>query len=148
MNIACKTPRMALWPRWRRDSGGIAAIEFAFTAPVLVLLLVGLIQAASAFFTLNQMNWVAREAARGLALGDLADVAAAQAYVESHLISWAAAGSTVTITVPDPADPDDTDYRVAISVPLSDAALVDPVGYLGGKNVSAYSVMRDEQATP
>ena len=28
------------------------------------------------------------------------------------------------------------------------AALVDPAGYLGGKTVSAYSVMRDEQPTP
>lgn len=132
----------------RRDTGGVAAIEFAFTVPVLVLILVGLIQVASAFFTLNQMNWVAREAARGLALGDLADAAAAEAFVGSHLISWAVAGSTVDVVIPDPDDPSDRDYRVDISVPLEQAALLDPVGYLTGKTVSAYSVMRDEQATP
>ena len=39
-----------------RRTDGVAAIEFAFTVPVLVLILVGLIQVASAFFTLNQMN--------------------------------------------------------------------------------------------
>ena len=129
----------------RRDTGGVAAIEFAFTVPVLVLILVGLIQVASAFFTLNQMNWVAREAARGLALGDLV---AAEAFVGSHLINWAVAGSTVSVVIPDPDDPSDRDYRVDISVPLEQAALLDPVGYIAGKTVSAYSVMRDEQATP
>lgn len=132
----------------RRDTGGVAAIEFAFTVPVLVLILVGLIQVASAFFTLNQMNWVAREAARGLALGDLADAAATEAFVGSHLINWAVAGSTVSVVIPDPDDPSDRDYRVDISVPLEQAALLDPVGYIAGKTVSAYSVMRDEQATP
>ncbi len=130
-----------------RDTHGIAAIEFAFTVPVLVLILVGIVQVASAFFTLNQMNWVAREAARGLAVGDLVDVAAAEAYVNSHLISWAAASSTVSVVTPDPNDPNDTDYRVQISVPLEDAALMDPVGYFAGKSVSAYSVMRDELAS-
>ena len=131
-----------------RDTAGVAAIEFAFTVPVLVLILVGIIQIASAFFTLNQMNWVAREAARGLAVGEFADAAEAQTYINSHLISWAAANSSVNITVPDPGNPADTDYRVDISVPLEHAALLDPVGYLTGKNVSAYSIMRDEQATP
>jgi len=94
------------------------------------------------------MNWVAREAARGLALGDLADAAAAEAFVGSHLINWAVAGSTVNVVVPDPSDPSDRDFRVDISVPLEQAALLDPIGYLTGKTVSAYSVMRDEQATP
>jgi len=131
-----------------RRADGVAAIEFAFAAPILVLIMVGIIQMASAFFTLNQMNWVAREAARGLALGDLADAAAAEAFVNGNLIGWAAANSTVSIDIPDPADPSDTDYRVAMSVPLEDAALVDPAGYLGGRTVSAYSVMRDEQPTP
>ena len=91
---------------------------------------------------------MAREAARGLAVGDLADAAAATAFAESHLISWAAAGTTVSVSIPDPNDPSDTDFRVDISVPLEDAALLDPVGYLSGKTVSAYSVMRDEQASP
>ena len=139
-----KIRRCRLW----RDTDGVAAIEFAFTVPVLVLILVGIIQIAAAFFTLNQMNWVAREAARGLAVGDFADTAEAQTYIDSHLISWAAANSTVDIKVPDPGTPGDTDFRVAISVPLEHAALLDPVGYLSGKNVSAYSIMRDEQASP
>lgn len=134
--------------RFGRDAGGVAAIEFAFAAPILVLILVGVIQAASALFTLNQMNWVAREAARGLAVGELADAAEAQTFVQSHLISWALAGSTVNIKLPDPSDPNDTDYWVEIRVPLEEAALVDPAGYLGGKTVSAYSVMRNEQPTP
>lgn len=152
VNIPRRRKKAARRPLARRalcrDTGGVAAIEFAFIVPVLVLIMVGIIQVASAFFTLNQMNWVAREAARGLALGDLADVASAEAFVNSNLIGWAAANSTVSVVVPDPADPNDNDYRVNISVPLEDAALVDPAGYLGGKTVSAYSVMRDEQPTP
>ena len=155
MNFALKAHRRnrvtyrPLWRRGlRRNTDGVAAIEFAFTMPILVLILVGMLQVASAFFTLNQMNWVAREATRGLAVGDLVDAAAAQAFVESHLISWAVAGSTVTVVIPDPNDPNDTDFRVDISVPLEDAALIDPAGYLTGKTVSAYSVMRDEQPSP
>ncbi len=154
MEYALKAQRRKATSRssWRRELGrntdGVAAIEFAFTVPVLVLILVGLLQVASAFFTLNQMNWVAREATRGLAVGDFVDAAAAQAFVESHLISWAVAGSTITVVIPNPNDPSDTDFRVDISVPLKDAALIDPAGYLTGKTVSAYSVMRDEQPAP
>ena len=143
MAIRRSRMRCGLW----RKTDGVAAIEFAFTVPILILILVGMLQVAAAFFTLNQMNWVAREAARGLALGDFADAAAAQAFVQNNLISWAAANSTVSVVIPDPSDPTDNDYRVDISVPMKDAALLDPAGYLAGKTVSAYSVMRDEQAT-
>ena len=53
---------------WRSERGG-SAVEFALIAPVLVLLLVGIIQFGYTFFQYLEVAHAAREGARWAALG-------------------------------------------------------------------------------
>lgn len=61
--LATYTARLA------RDERGSPAVEFALIAPVLILLLLGIVQFGFAFYTYNEMMNGAREGARRLAVG-------------------------------------------------------------------------------
>ena len=50
---------------------GAALLEFAFTLPIFILLLLGVMEFASFFFTRNIMLHAARDAARSYAVGSL-----------------------------------------------------------------------------
>ena len=55
--------------RLARDERGSPAVEFALIAPVLILLVLGIVQFGFAFYTYNEMMNGAREGARRLAVG-------------------------------------------------------------------------------
>ena len=71
--------------RWRTDERGVALLEFAMFAALLLILLFGIIDFGRALFTANNLTAAAREGARygarlpdpGAALGAIADTAAA-----------------------------------------------------------------------
>ncbi len=48
------------------------------------------------------------------------------------------------MTPSDPSDPSDFDYVVEISVPMVDAALIDPRGVFNSGTLRARAVMRKE----
>ena len=58
-----------------RDQRGSPAVEFALIAPVLMLLVFGIVQFGFAFYTYNEMFNGAREGARRLAVGATMEVA-------------------------------------------------------------------------
>ena len=62
--------------RFADDQRGSPAVEFALTAPILILMVFGIVQFGFAFFNYNEMMNGAREGARRLAVG--ATVAVAQ----------------------------------------------------------------------
>ena len=125
-----------------RDERGVAAIEFAFVIPVLALLLTGIIQLGALLFLQSNMGDVARDTARRLAVGELTE-ANAPSFAEAQLVTWG--GSfTVDPDMPDPADPNDRDVTVTISVPMADVSLVDIVGAFQSGNMSASSTIRQE----
>lgn len=131
------------WPRrcWR-DENGVAALEFAFVVPVLVILLAGIIQLGGIMFTQNNMGDVARETARNLVVGELT-ATDAQQFAEDHLLSWSG-NFTVTVTEPDPNDPNDNDVMVEIEIPMADVALIDILGIFQTGNLRAVTTMRKE----
>ena len=55
--------------RFARDQRGSPAVEFAMIAPVLILLILGVVQFGFVFYTYNEMMNGAREGARRLAVG-------------------------------------------------------------------------------
>ena len=139
---APKRPFLA-WPRhcWR-DESGVAAVEFAFVVPVLVILLTGIIQIGGIMFTQNNMVDVARETARNLVVGELT-ATDAQGFAEDHLFSLGGT-FTVTVTEPDPADPNDNDVVVEIEIPMADVALIDILGIFQTGNLRTVTTMRKE----
>ena len=136
-----RSMRAAILGPWR-DERGAAAIEFAFVIPVVVLILTGIIQLGALLFLQSNMGDVARDTARRLAVGEIT-VAEAPSYAGGQLVSW---GGTFTVTtaMPDPADPNDRDITVQVSVPIADVSLVDIVGVFQTGDMTAGSTMRQE----
>ncbi len=133
--------RTAILGSWR-DERGAAAVEMAFVIPVLVFFLTGMIQLGGLLFLQSNMGDVARDTARRLAVGEIT-AADAPSYAEGQLVNW---GGTFTVTtaMPNPADPNDRDIIVQISVPIADVSLVDIVGVFQTGNLTAASTMRQE----
>ncbi len=129
--------------RFYCDRAGAAIVEFALAAPVLILILAGIFDAGTMFYIQNNMLSVARETVRRLAVGDLANQSDAHAFASNLVVNWPATFTT-SITEPDPNDPSDFDYVVEISVPMVDAALIDPLGVFNSGTLRAQAVMRKE----
>ncbi len=152
-DIACRSPlilratshwlRPGSWRAFCKNGSGGALLEFAFLTPILMLLITGIIQFGSLFFLQNNMANVARDTARRLAVGNLATQTEAQTYVQDTLVNWGVT-FTVNITEPDPTDPNDNDYVIRISVPMADASIVDPIGLMQNRTLTAQSTMRQE----
>ena len=125
-----------------RSESGASAVEFAFTLPILVLMITGIIQFGLILFLQNNMANVARDASRRLAVGEITKVEA-EAEIQNRLVNWGST-FTVTITEPNPADPNDKDIDVVVTVPLADAAVLDPFGFFQSGTLQADVTMRDE----
>ncbi len=127
----------ALW----RDRDGAAAVEFAFILPILLLLLSGIVQFGSVMFLENHMTSVARETSRRVAVGELAEADAPSA-VQQALMNW---GVTYDVDV-DLVDVGggNQDIVVTISLPMSEAALLDVLGVFQSGNLTAVVTMRQE----
>ena len=128
---------------FRRRQDGVAALEFAFVLPILVLMFGGIVQFGAMFFAQNNMAHVARETARALAVGTIETEAEAQTLAKGRLTNWGVTFK-VAADLPDPADPADTDFTVTIAAPLSDLAFFDLLGIFGNGNVTASASMRGE----
>ena len=125
-----------------RENGGVAAVEFAFVLPVLVILLAGMIQFGLVLFTQHNMGEVTRETARRVAVGALTQTQAVQ-FAEDQLVGLSTTFD-IDVTVPDPSDPTDTDVEVVITAPMEDVAVIDILGILEGRTLHASSTMREE----
>ncbi len=133
----------ARWPRLWPDERGVAALEFAFVVPFLVIIFSGIVQFGAIFFIQNNMTNVAREVSRSLSVGTIETSAEAETLANSKLVNWGI-GFNVSATIPDPNDPNDTDYTVVITAPLSDAAIFDILGVFQSGTLSARASMREE----
>ncbi len=124
-----------------QDQRGAAAVEFAFVMPILLLMFSGILQFGSVMFLENHMTNVARETSRRVAVGELAQADAA-ATVQSALVNW---GVTYQVSVATAdAGGGNQDIVVDISLPLSDAALMDVLGLFESGDLSTSVTMRME----
>jgi hypothetical protein len=114
--------RRSFW----RERHGVSAVEFAFVLPIVVLLLGGIFQFGFAFFMQGHMSEVAREVSRRVAVGEFTQ-SEAISFAQSSLIN---PGVTydVTVTLPDPSDPNDREMQVDISAPLKEISPIDILG--------------------
>ena len=124
-----------------QDQRGAAAVEFAFIMPILLLMFSGILQFGSVMFLENHMTNVAREASRRVAVGELTEADAAT-MVQGALVNWGVTYQ-VSIATVDAGD-GNQDVTVAISLPLSDAALMDVLGLFETGNLSTSVTMRME----
>ena len=126
-----------------RDQSGVAAVEFAFIIPLLVIIFAGIVQFGAIFFLQNNMTNVAREVSRSLSVGTIETDSEATTMANSKLINWGV-NFSINTKIPDPSDPNDTDFTVTISVPLSEAAIFDILGVFKTGTLAATASMREE----
>jgi hypothetical protein len=119
------------------DQRGAAAVEMALVLPFALMLLLGIMQFGGLLFLQNTMTQVANDVVRRVAVGDLSETDAVTE-VETRLADWSA---TFTVVVDTPTA---SDVRVAVSVPMADAALIDVGHWMGSGNLSAEATMRVE----
>jgi len=125
-------------PRWWKDQKGVAAVEAALILPVLVTLTFGTISVGSILFVQNNIHHAARETARTIAVGD-GEVADAATIANTYLLGWNGLSFTVIGTEPTAAD-----VNVAITVPMSEASLVDVLGIFSDGQLTSTVTFRKE----
>ena len=125
-----------------RSERGVASVELALAIPFVLLVLSGIIQFGFVLFLQSHVADVARETARRVAVGEF-EQAEAEQFAQDKLLNWGV-NYLVVVTLPDPSDPNDTDVDVQISLPMSQAALIDFLGLLQSGTLAATVTARAE----
>jgi len=138
----CKLDKV--YRSYRKERRGAAAVEFAVVAPIFLLLVFGMIEYGRMVMVQQVLVNASREGARKAVLDgstqqDVVDV------VDQYLNSASIDGATITVT---PANPEDAAFgdpvTVTVSVDFDQVSWLPSPMYLGGKTLSATSVMRRE----
>ena len=119
-----------------RSERGVAAIEFALVIPFVLLVLAGIIQFGFVLFLQSHVADVARDTARRAAVGELTQAEAEQ-FAQDKLLNW---GVTYDVVVA----LNGTDVDVQISLPMSQAALIDVFGLFQSGTLTAAVTAREE----
>lgn len=128
----------------RRKRRGAAVVEFAVVAPVFIMLVFGMIEYGRMVMVQQLIVNASREGAR-VAVLDGATTSSVQSTVNTYLSNAAISGATVTVS---PNPPSSAGYgapvTVTASIPFTQVSWLPSPMYLGGKTLTATTVMRRE----
>jgi Flp pilus assembly protein TadG len=129
----------------RTKRQGAAVVEFAVLAPLLFLLVFGMLEYGRLIMVQQIITNASREGCRQAVL-EGASSSAIDSFVQSYLSNSSISNATVGIS-PDPAvaGPGDP-MTVTVSVNFDDVSWLPTSLYLGGRVLSASSTMRRETA--
>jgi hypothetical protein len=129
---------------YRRKRRGAAAVEFAVVAPVFLLLVFGMIEYGRMVMVQQVLTNASREGAR-VAVLDGSTAQEVQDTINQYLNSGSIHGAVITI---DPANPTDAGFgdpvTVSVDIGFSQVSWLPSPMYLGGRTLSATTVMRRE----
>ena len=129
---------------FRRNRRAAAAVEFAVVAPVFFLLVLGMIEYGRMVMVQQVITNASREGARQAVL-DGSTTAEVTTVVNDYLTSGSISGATVTVTPNPPTNAEFGDpVTVSVSIPFSQVSWLPSPMYLGGKTLTATTVMRRE----
>ncbi len=128
----------------RKHRSGAAAVEFAVVAPVLFLLIFGMIEFGRMVMVQQVLTNASREGAR-IAVLDGATTSDVTTAVQNYLAGASVSGATITVT---PNPPSSAGYgepvTVTVSVGFNQVSWLPAPMFLGGRQLTATSVMRRE----
>lgn len=130
----------------RRVRRGAALVEFAIVAPILFLLIFGMIEYGRMVMVQQVLTNASREGCR-IAVLDGTTTVDVNTTISNYLTAAKITGATVTVT---PNPPNNAGYGAPVTVKVSVAFnkvswLPTPL-FIGGKTLSASTVMRRETA--
>jgi Flp pilus assembly protein TadG len=114
----------SLFRRLWRDARGIAAVEFAFVAPVMVLFIIAVMEMGRLFLIHNAMTYAADEAARTAMVRKVITKAELETLTKSYAAALEPERTTVNVTI----EPYDDGWRTNISVQYQFRLMVNVVG--------------------
>jgi Flp pilus assembly protein TadG len=133
----------------RGSECGASTVELLFALPMLLLIMLGIVEASRAWLTASIVNAAAREGARigvrtpAVGAGDTFDPGPAQAQIDSILIAMGlSAGSSRSVTCTAPCQPG-SPVTATVTVPFTSILPVLATA-LGTVNMSETAVMRFE----
>ena len=131
--------------RKTRSRRGAAVVEFAVVAPILILLIMGMIECGRMIMVQQILTNASREGARRAVL-EAADVGEVNSVVNEYLASTSVTGASVTI---DPTSLSTLGFgdrvTVTISVPFDDVSWLPVPKFFGENELSATTVMNAER---
>ena len=129
---------------YRRNQRGASAVEFAVVAPVFFLLIFGMIEYGRMVMVQQVLTNAAREGAR-VGVMDGATQTSVTSAVNTYLTAAQISGGTTTVT---PNPPSSAAYgasvTVTVSVGFNQVSWLPSPMFLGGRTLTATSVMRRE----
>jgi Flp pilus assembly protein TadG len=129
---------------YRRNRRAAAAVEFAVVAPLFFLFVFGMIEYGRMVMVQQMLTNASREGARRAVL-DGATTSNVTNVVTSYLASGSITGATITVS---PNPPSNAKYgdavTVTVSVPFNQVSWLPSPMFLGGKTLTATTVMRRE----
>jgi Flp pilus assembly protein TadG len=142
MNCHLKLER--LFRLCRRNRRGAAAVEFAFVAPVFFVFVFGMIEYGRMVMVQQVLTNAAREGAR-IGVLDGSTTSQVTTAVNTYLSNSTISGATVTVN---PSPPSSAGYgqpvTVTVSISFNQVSWLPSPMFLGGKTMTASSVMRRE----
>lgn len=111
-----------------REDSGSSAVEFAFVAPFLVLLMGGVVEGSLLFYTWGNMEHIGRQAARAAAVGEFTREEAEEFIVSRMSDSIGGPTVTASVSYETGSDPIDSEVIVNVTVPASELSKFQPFG--------------------
>ena len=106
-----------------RHNSGAAIVEFALIIPIFMLVVMAIIQFGVVLYVENVALNAAREASRGLSVGEF-DEASAKDWVDANLPGWISSPQ-IDISI-DRGEGNIEFYKVSMNIEMSDASIIDP----------------------
>lgn len=129
---------------YRKIRLGAATVEFAVVVPVFFILVFGMIEFGRMVMVQQVLTNASREGARQAVL-DGATTTEVTTSVNSYLSSGSISGATITVSPNPPSNAAFGDpVTVTVSVPFSQVSWLPSPMFLGGKTLTATTVMRRE----
>jgi hypothetical protein len=125
---------------------GAAVVEFALVAPLFFLMVFGMIEFGRAIMVQQIMTNASREGARvGVLDSPTPTASLVNSTVTTYLQSAGISGATVTVN---PTEPTTAGYgapvTVSVTIPFGQVSWLPAPWFLGGKQLTATTVMRRE----
>jgi Flp pilus assembly protein TadG len=144
-----------------RDDDGGPLVEFTIIAPMLFIMMFGIIEWGNIFYVENNMLIAARQAVREVAVGNAANTSSAAVALacgsSSNPTPITGSGYTYTFTVntntncagaSSPAAPSFGNVSMTITTPAVPVSLFNYLGTVTGLNLSASATMQQEFVCP
>ncbi len=121
-------------------------MEFSFIAPVLIVLVFGILEFGLIIFTFISAETAARDVTRRLSLNQITS-SQAPAIATAELPGWASASATVTVTQSAPADPSNNQFTVNIAIPAKKATPTNVLSWAYGTITLKAAVTMQQEPT-